>query len=129
MEDLIRIGFVSSVNKTEGTVQVTYQDRDRMVTSDLPVLAFGGEYALPEVNDMVLVAHLSNDLSSGVVLGKFWSKADLPEKTDWYKRIGENMLLAKVQDTLEIHAPEIKIVCAGRSLTFSELMEKLENME
>ena len=68
MEDVIRIGFVSSRNPDAGTLQVTYQDRDRMVTGDLPVLAFGGEYTLPQVNDMVLVAHLSNDLSSGVVL-------------------------------------------------------------
>lgn len=69
MEDVIRVGFVSSINPNAGTVQVTYQDRDRMVTGDMPVLEFGGEYALPAVNDMVIVTHLSNDPASGVVLG------------------------------------------------------------
>lgn len=129
MEDVIRIGFVSSRNPATGTIQVTYQDRDRMVTDDLPVLAFGGEYTLPQVNDMVLVAHLSNDLSSGVVLGKFWNDTELPEGMEWYKRIAEDLSFHKKGSILEIRVPDLKITGAGGELSFSGLLEKLGNLE
>ena len=129
MEDVIRIGFVSSRNPDAGTLQVTYQDRDRMVTGDLPVLAFGGEYTLPQVNDMVLVAHLSNDLSSGVVLGKFWNDTELPEGTECYKRIAEDLSFHKEGSILEIRVPDLKITGSGGVLLFSELLSKLNDLE
>ncbi len=120
MEDVIRIGFVSSINPGAGTVQITYQDRDRMVTGDMPVLAFGGEYDIPEVNDMVLVAHLSNDLASGIVIGRFWNDSMLPKEQDWYKRIGPDILLKKEGEILEIRAPErrMKIGALGNQVVF-----------
>ena len=129
MDDVIRVGFVSSVNVAAGTVQVTYQDRERMVTGDMPILAFGGEYDLPEVNDMVIVAHLSNDLSSGVVLGRFWNAKSYPECPEWYKRITADIIIKKVGEILEIKAPEIKLTGAGSSITLSGIMEKLFNLE
>ena len=44
MDDIIRIGFISSINAEDGSAKITYQDRDKMVTEDFPFLAFGGEY-------------------------------------------------------------------------------------
>lgn len=129
MEDVTRVGFVSSVNAAAGTVQVTYQDRERMVTGDMPVLTFGGEYDLPEVNDMVIVAHLSNDLSSGVVLGRFWNAERHPERSEWYKRIAADIILKKAGNILEIQAPEVRLTGAGGGITLSEIIEKLQNLE
>ena len=42
MDDIIRIGFISSINAEDGSAKITYQDRDKMVTEDFPFLAFGG---------------------------------------------------------------------------------------
>ena len=62
----IRIGKVSFVNYTAGTVRVVYPDRSDKSTAELPVFCgFGKEYQMPDVGDLVLVVHLSNDSSMG----------------------------------------------------------------
>ena len=75
---------------------------------------------------MVLVAHLSNDLSSGVVLGKFWNDTELPEG---YKRIAEDLSFHKEGSILEIRVPDLKITGSGGVLLFSELLSKLNDLE
>ncbi len=122
MEDIIRIGFISSINAEDGSAKITYQDRDKMVTEDFPFLAFGGEYYIPKVNDMVLVLHLSNDISSGVIMGKYWNDENRPESREWYKRISENMVMEKKENTLVIEAPEILFSGAAGSITLSQVI-------
>lgn len=122
MEDMIRIGFISSVNMEDGSAKITYQDRDKMVTEDFPFLAFGGEYCVPEVNDMVLVVHLSNDISSGVIMGKYWNDENMPETQEWYKRISEKMVMKKQENTLVIEAPEILFSGTAGSITLSQII-------
>ena len=119
MDDIIRIGFISSINAEDGSAKITYQDRDKMVTEDFPFLAFGGEYYIPKVNDMVLVLHLSNDISSGVILGKYWNDENRPEAKEWYKRISENIALKKKENTLVIEVPEILFSGEAGSITLS----------
>ena len=129
MDDVIRIGFVSSRSPETGMVQVTYPDRDRMVTDDLPVLCIGGEYVVPQVNDAVLVTHLSNDLSSGVVIGTYWNQEDVPESgMDWYKKIG-NMSFRLSGNNLEISAPSIILKDGARSIAISELLDLKRRVE
>lgn len=66
----IRIGKVSFVNYTAGTVRVVYPDRSDKSTAELPVFCgFGKEYQMPDVGDLVLVVHLSNDSSMGIAMG------------------------------------------------------------
>lgn len=122
MEDIIRIGFISSVNMEDGSAKITYQDRDKMVTEDFPFLAFGGEYSIPEVNDMVLVVHLSNDISSGVIMGKYWNDKNMPEAREWYKRISEKMVMKKQENTLVIEAPEILFSGTAGRITLSQII-------
>ena len=61
---MIRIGFVSSIGT--GGVSVTYPDTGK-TTTELPVF---------EKDDAVVVAHMSNDNSMAVVLGKFYAGDD-----------------------------------------------------
>ena len=72
----IRIGRISSVNYAAGTARVVYSDRDNAVTQEFPIL--GNTYEMPKVDDMVVVAHLTNAPSAGVILGKFWNGANVP---------------------------------------------------
>lgn len=74
-----RVGRVSKVNYEAGTVRVAYLDRDGMVTDELPVLCLSGEYRMPAVGDEVLVVHLSNNPNSGVVMGRYWNKNNVPQ--------------------------------------------------
>ena len=77
-ERLIRLGNVSSINYGAGTIRVTYPDLDNSVTDDLPVLHFGGKYKMPEIDEDVLVLHLSNGAEVGFVAGSYWSEEDPP---------------------------------------------------
>lgn len=69
----IRIGKVSSVNYAAGTVRIVYKDKSDKGTAELPVFCGMGEYQMPKVDDQVLVLHLSNDSSIGIVMGRFWT--------------------------------------------------------
>lgn len=67
---VLRIGKVSSVNYPKGTAKITYEDRDSATTIELPVLAW--EYWMPQVEDRVLVGHLSNSSTAAVIIGPMW---------------------------------------------------------
>lgn len=74
----IRIGKVSSINYKTGMMRVTYTDKNKSVTRELPMLNYGSQYHMPEIGQSVAVAHLSNGSSRGVVLGTVWNKNNLP---------------------------------------------------
>lgn len=76
MANEIRVGKISSVDYTAGTVRVVYHDKDDNVTPAIPLIS--DEYHMPEVGDMVLVLHLSNGAEAGVVLGRYWSDKNKP---------------------------------------------------
>jgi len=67
----IRIGFVSSLGGTG--VAVNYPDLG-ITTDELPVLSFGGLRQKFEKGDAVVVVHLSNDHSSGIILGTYYAE-------------------------------------------------------
>lgn len=69
----IRIGFVSSVGVTG--VAVNYPDLGK-TTDELPVLSFGGMKQSFKKGDAVVVAHLSSDHSSGIILGTYYAADD-----------------------------------------------------
>lgn len=77
-ERLIRIGKVSSINYSDGMIRVTYPDMDDAVTAEFPVFSFTGEYKMPAVGDDVLVLHLSNGQSAGIVMGRYWNTKNQP---------------------------------------------------
>ena len=86
----IVVGRVSSINKSTGMLRVTYPDRDNSVTAELPLLSFTDEYKIPSVGSQVVVAHLSNGSSAGVVLGHYWNKANTPPVSKGFrKELGE----------------------------------------
>ena len=88
MQDIARVGVVSSIEE-DGGIRIYYQDRDQ-TTAPMQLFAGRGEYAPPKIGDQVVVLHLSNDTSSGVVLGSFWSQEDaLPKETLYRKDLGE----------------------------------------
>jgi len=80
-ENIVRIGRVSSVNYAEGTVSVTYPDLDDSVTDQFPVFSMNDEYKMPGIGQEVLVLHMSNGASAGIVMGKYWNDGNVPSKT------------------------------------------------
>ena len=76
MENNIRLGKISAVDYAAGTVRVVYHEKDDAVTAPIPLIS--SEYFMPEVDDMVMVLHLSNGTEAGVVLGRPWSEKNKP---------------------------------------------------
>ena len=72
MENNIRLGKISAIDYAAGTVRVVYHEKDDAVTAPIPLIS--SEYFMPEVDDMVMVLHLSNGTKAGVVLRRAWSE-------------------------------------------------------
>jgi len=72
----LRIGKISSINYKAGAARVAYEDRDGGTTPELPFIAW--EYWMPRIGDQVLVGHLSNGSTNGVILGPIWSSGHAP---------------------------------------------------
>jgi phage baseplate assembly protein gpV len=75
VRNLIRVGRVSKVDSTNGTVDVLFEDMDNLIASDLPVME---SCPFPEVHDQVLCVFIGVDLTDGYCLGGFYSKENPP---------------------------------------------------
>lgn len=112
----IRVGKISSVDYTSGTVRVVYEDQDDAVTRPIPLLSF--EYLMPEVDDMVLVLHLSNGTEAGFVIGRPWSDQRVPPESgqgmyrkDFHNEVGKAFLRfsEKNNETMTLHVKNLVI--------------------
>ena len=107
----IRIGTVGTVNHQKAMVSVVYTDMNDLATAELPYFSFTGEYKMPKVGEQVLVLHLSNGESFGVVLGGFYSEGDLPKETGeglFYKQLTDSITIKAKGNTLELGGVDIK---------------------
>ena len=113
MENNIRLGKISAIDYAAGTVRVVYHEKDDAVTAPIPLIS--SEYFMPEVDDMVMVLHLSNGTEAGVVLGRPWSEKNKPPegskglyRKDLARSPGEAMIRYK-DGTMTIKAPKLVI--------------------
>lgn len=75
VRNIAKVGRVSSVNASEGTVRVIFEDRDNSISNDLPLLEIA---STPNVNDQVLCLFLGNGIEDGYCLGGFYSNENPP---------------------------------------------------
>ena len=69
-------GKISSIDKQNGKVKVTFPQESDVVSSWLPLLAF--EYNMPDIGDFVAVILDGND--NGICLGKIYSNGTITIK-------------------------------------------------
>ncbi len=85
-KNLVRAGRVSAVIPERMAVKVVFEDKDRMVSDELPVLTFGSSknkmYWLPDVGEQVCCLMLPNGHNAGFCIGSFYSDADSPKVSD-----------------------------------------------
>ena len=129
MEDIVRVGIISTVNPAMGTAQVYYPDRDS-TTEQMHLFAFRSEFCLPDRGDQVVVLHLSNDTSSGVILGRFWGEADPPPAGVKYRMDFDVATYeALANDVFTIHASEISLQGDAGNMSLSELIDLKRRVE
>lgn len=127
-ERLIRLGKVSTVDYENGMISVTYPDLDDSTTDSFPVFSLTDEYKMPGIGQEVLVLHLSNGQSAGVVMGRYWNKGNKPPingKGVFRKELGESFGEAFIQysdGNITLHDQ------AGES-TLGSILSRLSNAE
>ena len=130
-KNLIRIGRISSINKETGMARVVYKDKNS-TTSELPVFNFYGEYKMPCIGQLVLVLHLSNDSSTGIIMGSFWNKTNKPKASEYRKDFkGEKAYEKYEEKQYKLHAENIIFQCDEGQISVKELIqmkEKIENL-
>ena len=128
MSDNIRVGNVSSIKYKKGLIEVTYPDLDDSVTDALPVFSLTGEYKMPKVGDEVLVVHLSNGETAGIVLGKFWGGDEKP------KVYGQNVFRKELGDTqgecyIQYKDGKLTFKSPEGSTTLGSILQRLAALE
>lgn len=124
MNDVIRIGKVSSVDYEKGMISVYYEDRTAMVTSIMPVLS-NGRYKMPKVGESILVAHLSNGTNAAVVLGTIFNDANVPKSS------GQNVYYEELSDNTMISSDgtDITLKAVAGSINVSTLINLVRRVE
>lgn len=124
MNDVIRIGKVSSVDYEKGMISVYYEDRTAMVTSIMPVLS-NGRYKMPKVGESILVAHLSNGTNAAVVLGTVFNDANVPKSS------GQNVYYEELSDNTMISSDgtDITLKAVAGSINVSTLINLVRRVE
>lgn len=86
----IRIGKISSVNPSNCTARVIFDDKDNMVSHNLPVrqnnTKKNRDYYLPDINETVLCVFLPNGDQEGYILGSYYGDLDTPPVDSTAKR-------------------------------------------
>lgn len=129
--DSIRVGTVSSVNAAAGTVKVFYEDRGDGATGDMPYASFGGMYKMPKKGDMVVVLHLENGASAGIVMGGFWNGTNKPPisgETAFWMDLAAGAFIKAMGGNITISGSSITL-SGGGTITVADIIKKLDDHE
>lgn len=127
----VRKGKISNIDYENGMAQVVYQYKSNAVTSFLPILHHCHEYYMPSVGENVVVIHLSNGMANGFILSGYWNKENKPKKFGenyYYKKL-HNSSIEVENDTLIIKSPHLILQEGGKSISVSDIIERLERLE
>lgn len=106
LKNLLRIGAVSSIDYSAGTVRVCFEDKDGIVTDELPLLSH--EYEMPAIGEQVLCLFLGNSIAKGFCLGRYFYDQDLPVES------GQDIYLKQF-----LREASLKYDRAGKTLTLT----------
>jgi phage baseplate assembly protein V len=80
VSNLVRVGIVSSVNDAMGTCRVLFEDRDDLVSFELPVMQRQSlqnkDYCMPDIGEQVICLFLPSGVEQGFVIGSFYSSQE-----------------------------------------------------
>lgn len=116
-QSLIRYGKVSAVYPERATARVVYDDKENLVSAEMPILQpaclQSRFYSLPKVGDnVVTLSYPNGEDGAGVIIGSFYSEVNKPPTTDG------NKIMLNISDKLIIEfdesTSELKIDCKGR---------------
>lgn len=121
LKNIIRVGYVSSVNAVEGTARVTFPDSENIVSSPLQVVTRGTkntkDFWLPAIDDQVLCIMMPDEsgkgITEGYVIGALYSSIDRPPAgADSSVRVLDHKgdMIIKCSGKLAISATDVNII-------------------
>lgn len=94
ISNIVRVGIVDGVDSQNGTVRVTFPDRDNLVADELALLSSEQNY--PGIGESVLCLFLPNGIQTGFCLGSYFNEENPPPVPD------ENFYVKELDDGLTI---------------------------
>jgi phage baseplate assembly protein V len=128
LKNTIRVGRVSAVYPERCTARVVFDDRQELVSYELPTLGrgslFNKDYWLPDVDELVWCLFLPSGNQQGVIIGTTFNKKDLPPeppaqgKDKRHFRFGDGTSIEYDRKshtlTIDIPDPNGKVVINGK---------------
>lgn len=78
--EAVKVGIISSIDRTKATARVHFEDRDDMVSEELSILNLNTQqtkhYWMPSVGEMVICLYAANGPETGFIIGSVYSEAD-----------------------------------------------------
>ena len=119
---IARIGTVTNTDGEKGCVRVQYEDTDN-ASRWLPVLTMNNELAMPAVGEQVLVIHLPNGQSKGIVIGTYYCDGNRPKTSTGYRKDFENGAFAECQNgILKISAKNIILATDAGEISIADIL-------
>lgn len=125
LNQLIRVGEVSSINPEKCTARVKFEDNDDLVSDELLIVTRGSlynkDYWMPDINEQVICLFLPIGVAQGFILASYYSDVDKPAENDpdvtsrvfkdgsklsFNRRTSE--LLVDIVKEININSPKVK---------------------
>lgn len=119
LNNLIKVGEVSSVNPTNGTARVIFYDDDSLVSGELQVIHTNTQknkdFAMPDIGELVVCIFLASGTEEGFILGSVYTEDDtLPESSLNKRTI---VFEDKTKISYDRSSHELTVVIDGTTIT------------
>ncbi len=127
MEQIVRIGKISTIDYARGTASVVYTDRNNEPSPNFPFFSFA--YEMPKADDTVVVLLLPNSTTKGFILGVPWSGAKIPDESGqgvFYKKFSDGASVKYNAKTKQMEVTAGRIVMKNVKADSVEVAGQLE---
>ena len=127
MDQIVRIGKISTIDYTRGTASVIYTDRNNEPSPNFPFFSFA--YDMPKVDDTVVVLLLPNSTTKGFILGVPWSGTRIPEESGqgvFYKKFSDGAYVKYDAKTKQMDVAADRVVMGSVKADIVEVIGQLE---
>lgn len=112
MQDVVRLGRISTIDYARGLASVIYPDRNDEPSPEFPF--FSMAYEMPKTDDLVVVLLVPNSTMKGVILGIPWGSSNVPSwggKGIFHKQFSDGAYVRYNSSTkeMEVSAETVKI--------------------
>lgn len=123
LNNLFRLGTVTSLQEDKALARVVFEDRDNMESANLPVLVRNSlknkDYWMPDIGEQVLCLFLPIGMEAGFIVGSYYVNDNTPPVTAGSKRAVEFEDGTTVEYDREAHRLTVDVPESGGELVIN----------